>query len=328
MSLIRYLLAVLLGLLGKGRRSGIPPETDPDPSEREIPSNRRAENLVAALLLAAGAGGAAFVVLYVVDPSTQLLGLALGLGLAALAAALIIAGKGVVPQETAVEERSALVMPEPEQEVPELIKEGGEGVSRRKLLTRAAGAAGLGLGAAAIVPAASLGPNVGDRNDHVPWKGGTEVVDEEDKLITADDITEGAFLTGFPKGADKRELGSPIVIVRVPEDKLRLPGARSAAEWAPEGIVAYSKICTHAGCAIALYRYPLFADVQPDPALVCPCHYSTFDPARGAKRTFGPAGRSLPQLPLMIGPDRQLMARGAFSGSIGPAWWSVKRGTS
>jgi len=324
--LVRYLLALLLGAAGQGRRSGAPPE--PDPSEREVPASRRAETLVAGLLLAAGAGGVAFVVLYVVDPSTQLLGLSLGLGLAALAAALIVAGKGVVPQETSVEERSALVMPEPEQEVPEMVSDGAEGISRRKLLTGAAGVAGVGLGAAAVVPAASLGPNVGDRIDHVPWKGGTEVVDEEDKPITAEDITPGAFVTGFPKGADKRELGSPIVIVRVPPEKLNLPGGRAAARWAPEGIVAYSKICTHAGCAIALYRYPLFADVEASPALVCPCHYSTFDPARGAKRTFGPAGRSLPQLPLMIGPDRRLMARGAFSGSIGPAWWSVKRGAS
>jgi len=324
--LIRYLLAVLLGLVGKGRRSGIPPE--PDPSEREVPASHRAETIVAALLLAAGACGVAFVVLYVVDPSTQLLGLALGIGLAALAAALIVAGKSVVPQETAVEERSALVMPEPEREVPEMVEQGMEGVSRRKLLTGAAGVAGVGLGAAAIVPVASLGPNVGNRIDHVPWKNGTEVVDEEGKPILADDITLGAFVTGFPAGADKRELGSPIVMVRLPEDQLRLPGGRSPAEWAPEGILAYSKICTHAGCAIALYRYPLFADVEAKPALVCPCHYSTFDPARGAKRIFGPAGRSLPQLPLVIGSDRRLMARGAFSGSIGPAWWSVKRGAS
>ena len=324
--LVRYLLAALLGLVGKGRRSGIPPA--PDPSGREVPASRRAETLVAALLLLAGGCGVVFVVLYVVDPSTQLLGLALGLGLAALAAALIVAGKGVVPQEIAVEERSALVMPEPEREVPELIQASREGISRRKLLTGAAGAAGIGLGAAAVVPVASLGPDVGNRIDHVPWKGGTEVVDEDDKLIKAEDITTGAFVTGFPARADKRELGSPIVIVRVPERDLRLPGGRSAAKWAPEGIVAYSKICTHAGCAIALYRYPLFADVEAKPALVCPCHYSTFDPARGAKRTFGPAGRSLPQLPLMIGSDRRLLARGAFSGSIGPAWWSVKRGAS
>ena len=72
----------------------------------------------------------------------------------------------------------------------------------------------------------------------------------------------------------------------------RNSACRTARErWAPEGIVAYSKICTHAGCAISLYRAPLFQPTEPKPALVCPCHYSTFDPADGGTVTFGPAGR-------------------------------------
>ena len=73
---------------------------------------------------------------------------------------------------------------------------------------------------------------------------------------------------------------------------------RSAATGRRDGIVAYSKICTHAGCAVSLYRVPTFAPVEPKPALVCPCHYSTFDPATGGDVLFGPAGRPLPQLPL------------------------------
>ncbi|MCW3065873.1 MAG: ubiquinol-cytochrome c reductase iron-sulfur subunit, partial [Solirubrobacterales bacterium] len=179
---------------------------------------------------------------------------------------------------------------------------------------------------AAIVPAASLGPDVGSRPDHTPWRRGRGVVDEQGKPILADDVAPESFLTGFPEGADPRELGSPVVLVRVPLSHLSLPGGRRPAEWAPEGIVAYSQICTHAGCAIALYRKPTFADTQPRAALICPCHYSTFDPARGAERIFGPAGRALPQLPLAIGPGRRLVANGPFSGSIGPAWWSTKGG--
>jgi ubiquinol-cytochrome c reductase iron-sulfur subunit len=152
------------------------------------------------------------------------------------------------------------------------------------------------------------------------------VVDEYGKPITADEVAPESFLTGFPEGADPRELGSPVVIVRVAPERLRLPDGRRPAEWAPEGIVAYSKICTHAGCAIALYRKPTFPDTQPRPALICPCHYSTFDPAQGAKRIFGPAGRELPQLPLRIGAGRRLVAGGPLSGSVGPAWWSTKGG--
>jgi ubiquinol-cytochrome c reductase iron-sulfur subunit len=103
---------------------------------------------------------------------------------------------------------------------------------------------------------------------------------------------------------------------------LKLPPGREI--WAPEGILAYSKICTHAGCAIALYRNPLFDPPEPNHALVCPCHYSTFDPAQGGKVLFGPAGRPLPQLPLMIGPDRRLLAAGRMTTPPGPSWWGVR----
>jgi ubiquinol-cytochrome c reductase iron-sulfur subunit len=149
-------------------------------------------------------------------------------------------------------------------------------------------------------------------------------VDERGRPILADDVGDGTFLTGFPAGADRRELGSPVVMVRVPPAKLDLP--RSRRGWAPEGIVAYSKICTHAGCAIALYRKPTYAPTQPRAGLVCPCHYSTFDPARAAAVIFGPAGRPLPQLPLAIDAQRRLVAAGGFSGSVGPSWFNVRRG--
>ena len=102
----------------------------------------------------------------------------------------------------------------------------------------------------------------------------------------------------------------------------RLPQDRRG--WAPGGILAYSKICTHAGCAIALYRKPTFPPVEPGPALVCPCHYSTFDVANGGGVLFGPAGRPLPQLPLAIDASGGLRAAGNFSGPVGPSWWGVR----
>ncbi|MEA2154116.1 MAG: ubiquinol-cytochrome c reductase iron-sulfur subunit, partial [Solirubrobacteraceae bacterium] len=95
--------------------------------------------------------------------------------------------------------------------------------------------------------------------------------------------------------------------------------------WAPEGLLAYSKICTHAGCAVSLFRHPLNEDTSGPPALVCPCHYSTFDVRRAAKVTLGPAGRPLPQLPLRVQAGR-LVAAGPLSGSVGPAWWGTDRG--
>jgi ubiquinol-cytochrome c reductase iron-sulfur subunit len=90
--------------------------------------------------------------------------------------------------------------------------------------------------------------------------------------------------------------------------------------WGPDGILAFSKICTHAGCAVSLFRYPTFAARSPGPALVCPCHYSTFDVLRDATPVFGPAHRALPQLPLEIAADGTLRAGGPLSADPGPSW--------
>ena len=114
----------------------------------------------------------------------------------------------------------------------------------------------------------------------------------------ADDIEEEAFFTAYPEHGDPEQIAAPLVLVRLEPAELHLPDGRDG--WAPGGIVAYSKICTHAGCAISLYRKPTFAPAEPRPALVCPCHYSTFDPARGGAVLYGPAGRALPQLPLEV----------------------------
>jgi ubiquinol-cytochrome c reductase iron-sulfur subunit len=146
-------------------------------------------------------------------------------------------------------------------------------------------------------------------------------VDGDGRSLAADDIGD-SFYTAYPEGASHDELGAPLVVVRVDPAALDLPPER--AGWAPEGIVAYSKICTHAACAIALYRKPKFPPTQPRPALVCPCHYSTFDPARAAAVIFGPAGRPLPQLPVVIGPARELRAGGNLSGPVGPSFSGVR----
>jgi ubiquinol-cytochrome c reductase iron-sulfur subunit len=185
------------------------------------------------------------------------------------------------------------------------------------------GLAGGAVGAALVVPAVSLGPvfDTSQLNES-PWRRGVGLLDTTGRPWRADDIEAGAFYTALPAGADPKEIGAPLILVRIDPAELHLPAGRQ--DWAPEGILAYSKICTHAGCAIALYRNPLFAETEPKRALVCPCHYSTFDPATGGEVLFGPAGRPLPQLPLMIGTDRKLLAAGDFSGPPGPSWWGVR----
>jgi ubiquinol-cytochrome c reductase iron-sulfur subunit len=283
----------------------------------------KGELVVALSLLVAGALGAAFALLLAFDANTQLLGLSAGLGLAALALAGAVAGRRVVDQRKEIEPRPRLVDEEVEKEVVGLVGEGAQGVSRRRLIAGAATVAGSGLAAAAAVPIASLGPgDVGATLRDTPWREGVALVDENGEPIGVDQLEVGSWLTAFPQGADSRQLGSAIAVVRVPEETLELQPARR--NWAPLGIMAFSKICTHAGCAIALFRSPTYEPTSDPPALVCPCHYSTFEVAKAAKVVFGPAGRPLPQLPLRI-ESGALVAAGGFSGPIGPAWWGARK---
>jgi ubiquinol-cytochrome c reductase iron-sulfur subunit len=318
----RWLLALFLG--SRARQAAKPPPApEPDPSELELPSTRRAEGVTALLLFATSVFAAAFIVLYVVHPNTQLLGLAIGMAFLSLAGALILAGKRIVPQETAVEEREQLLHEHEVQEVDQLVKEGGRGVTRRRLLALAGGAAGITVGGALVVPAASLGPNVDERIEQTPWRPGRRLVDTKGKPYRPEDIEIGTFYTALPEGANPDELGSPLIVVKLSPSENRLPPERRG--WAPRNIVAYSKICTHAGCAISLYRYPTYQPTEPRPAFVCPCHYSTFDPGRAGDVLFGPASRNLPQLPLEITPNGFLAAQRDFPDPIGPSWWNVRR---
>ena len=284
---------------------------------------RPAERGVLGLLGVAFAGAVTFVVAYALEWSTQALGLALGGTLAAIAAALILAGKRVAPGEEVQEERPALGDPARQRELERDVERGGQGVSRRRVLLGGAAATGTALAGALVIPAASLGPKPGDRIGSSPWRARTRVVDEDGGQLAPADIEIGTFVTGFPEGADKRELGSPVVLVRLDPSDLDLPTDRS--DWDADGVLAFSKICTHAGCTINLYRFPSFPAQSPGPALVCPCHYSTFDPATGGNRIFGPAGRALPQLPLELDEAGKLIAAGDFSGPIGPSWWGVRK---
>jgi ubiquinol-cytochrome c reductase iron-sulfur subunit len=284
---------------------------------------RRGEAVVVAALLGTGLAGAAFMVVYVWTTSTVLLGACLAAALGQLALGLAIAGRNLVPQERATEQRPSREYPEAEADVDQLLAEGAEPLNRRRLLVTG-GIAGCALGVAALTPLASLGPAVGDTLTRSPWRRGVALVNAEGAPIHAADLDVGGFLTAFPAGASREDLASPIVVCRVRPDELQLPSSRRG--YAPGGLLAFSKICTHAGCAVSLFRYPLSPSTTAErPALVCPCHYSTFDVARGAEPIFGPAVRALPQLPLRIDRAGRLLAAGPMTGNAGPSWWGVRR---
>jgi ubiquinol-cytochrome c reductase iron-sulfur subunit len=306
-----FLIAAVVLLLGRRR-----PYRERPPEHRIVPPgvpDRRAENLVLLLLGGVTACAVAFVVFYAIDRlghQTQWLGLALGLAFALLAlACIVIARRLVVTEELA--EPYPEDHPDEVEKIEEILDESGSRFTRKRLV-KLAGAGALGtLGLAALTPAASLGPALDTSAlKKTPWRRGRRLVDDAGKPIAAGDIEVEAFYTAYPEGADRELIGSPLVVVRI--------GSGNA------GVVAYSKICTHAGCAIALYRKPTFPDTQPGPALVCPCHYSTFDPADDGKVIFGPAGRPLPRLPLEVDGDGNLRAAGDFSGPVGPSWSGVR----
>jgi len=319
----RWLIAALVLLLGRRRRRPLVEEP-----ERTVPrgeADPRAENLVLVLFGAATVSAAAVPVIYAWDAipnQTQFLGLALGIAFAFLAAASVVIGNRLVVTEENEEEYST-THPDDEEALEQLVDEGGSRFTRKRLLVLAGAGAGTALGAALLTPAVSFGP-VFDVSSlyRTPWRRGIRLVDDAGRVFLADDVEEDTFYTAFPEHADRQQMGAPLVVVRLKPADLRLPDDRRS--WAPSGILAYSKICTHAGCAIALYRKPTFAPVEPRPALVCPCHYSTFDVADGGSVLFGPAGRALPQLPLFVDQAGALRAAGNFSGPVGPSWWGVR----
>jgi ubiquinol-cytochrome c reductase iron-sulfur subunit len=321
---IATLFAVLLGRLLRRRAADggyssdgrIVPEGEP---------GRRAENWVLVLLAGAVLWAAGFVVAYgAFSPTglpTELLGICLGGCLLFIAAALTVVAKRLVVNEE-IEEDYPSQHPEEQSEVAQIVHESGSRFTRKRLLLGAGAATASALGVAALTPALSLGPlwDTGPL-DESPWRRGRRLVNIEDTPYRAAEIEQDTFYTAFPEGADKEFIASALVVVRLDPKDIHMPAGRES--WTPKGIVAYSKICTHAGCAIALYRKPTFPAVEPGPALVCPCHYSTFNPANGGKVTYGPAGRPLPQLPLMVDDLGFVRAGGNYSARVGPGWWNV-----
>ena len=168
------------------------------------------------------------------------------------------------------------------------------------------------LSAAAAVPLAVFGPRPA-RAAGI-WRRGDRLVTADGKPLRADTLDRGGVTTVFPQSAPG-SADAAAVVVRVDDDAVMFTDERRT--WVPHGNVAYSKICTHAGCPVALYRRATFE-------LYCPCHQSVFRVLDGAAPASGPATRALPQLGLDVDAEGYLIARGDFNGPVGPSeWWST-----
>jgi ubiquinol-cytochrome c reductase iron-sulfur subunit len=321
------ILSALVLLLGRRRRLPSVAETRMVPA---LPPNPAAELLVLALFGLSSLSALGFILIYafadsVPDP-TPLMGATIGLAFLFLAAALVVVGLRLVPTEEVAEEYPPHEHPGEQQVIAEVMDESGTRFTRARLFKLGLLGAGGTLGLALLTPAVSFGPlfRVGDFL-RTPWRRGRRLVDENGRPYKASDIEKNDFYLAFPEGTsdeEKEQMAASLVVIRLPPDQLALPPHLKGYD--ARGILAYSRICTHAGCAITLYRAPLFQPDEPRPALVCPCHYSTFNPATGGTVTFGPAGRDLPLLPIYVDSAGYLRAKGNFDGPVGPSWWGVR----
>ena len=265
---------------------------------------------VAFLLSAAAAVGLAIV--YARGGNVQFEGALLLICFGGLGAGLVIVAHRLLPTEQYAEEREVLPTTADERQAFERDFERGERVTRRRLLTGSLLTAAGAIAAAAVFPIRSLGPSPGKSLQRTPWRRGSRLVTADGVAVVADEVPLGGLVTAFPDNAVGSADGQ-VVLVRVrPELVEPLPGREN---WSPAGFLAYSKVCTHAGCPVGLYQALTHQ-------LLCPCHQSAFDVLDGARPVLGPAARALPQLPIRIDDSGVLVARSDFHEPIGPAYWN------
>jgi ubiquinol-cytochrome c reductase iron-sulfur subunit len=272
--------------------------------------------VIAALFGVTAVCGVVLLVIYVLGGQTQFEGVLLGLALGSLGIGIVLWAQTLMATPEVVEERHpATSSPEEAADFEAALTEEA-GFSRRKLLLGMLAAAFAGLGAALAIPVLSLGPAPGPEQFSTAWRKGSRVVDGDGLPVHADDLPLDSVLTVFPEGA-VGSADSQTLLIRVPPELLRLDPSRLAG--APDGFVAYSKVCTHAGCPVGLFR-------ASERKLICPCHQSTFDVLAGATPVFGPAGRPLPQLPIVRQADGTFVADGDFPEPVGPSFWNITSG--
>ena len=278
---------------------------------------RRVERAIAIAFMVAALAGVALLGVYLSGGQTQLEAVLLAVCLGGIGGGITAWSHWLLPGAEHVEERHTLASPQDRGSATGgLAPADSSPIGRRTFLIRALAAAFAGLGAALAVPILSLGPAPGRTLFETPWKAGSRVVGLDGIPVNIDDLPVGGVLTVFPEGAVGSADGQ-VLLIRVADGLLRLPADRMA--WAPEGCVAYSKLCTHAGCPVGLYR-------AVEHKLICPCHQSTFDVLEGANPVFGPAARALPQLPIRLAPDGTFVALGDFPEPVGPSFWNMTDG--
>ena len=313
--------------------------TEIEDTHELTPAERKSgERLVMTFFTLAMLSSIGFVVAYVFaeperpDSAANVwLGLTLGAALLFVGIAVVVWQKRLMSHERVVEERHTFEGTAEEWEELDntfLANSAESGVPRRKvLLGGLVGASGM-LVVPAVVSLRDMGMEEGSPHkvfSKTAWAEGIILVDKETgRPIRRDTLEIGGTVSAIPDHHQVPEAHhehpeyleliakANVIVMRVEPSRNRPLKGRE--DWAPDGFIVYSKICTHVGCPVALYE-------QQTDKLLCPCHQSTFDVLDGARVLFGPAARPLPQLPVKFNEKGELVAQSDFTEPVGPSFW-------
>jgi ubiquinol-cytochrome c reductase iron-sulfur subunit len=315
---------------------GLPPH-EPRRQDIDEKAARSSERTVALLFTVSMLATVAFIASFVIFPVDKIvyiwpvghvsalnfsLGMTLGVALFAIGAGAVHWARTLMSDvETAAERHPIEADPETKAQVLADFAQGAKEsqFGRRKLIRNTM------FGALAMVPLSGvvllrdLGPLPEDKLRHTLWTKGTLIINQNtNKPLRPEDVAIGSLTFAVPEGLEETQddyqeqiAKAALMIVRIAPDNIKDKRER---EWAHQGIVAFSKICTHVGCPISLYE-------QQTHHVLCPCHQSTFDLSDGARVIFGPAGHALPQLRISVNDQGYLEALGDFEVPVGPSFW-------
>lgn len=302
-------------------------------TDKSVKHEKAAARQVAAMFLVSVVGSAFAIWAYFAFPLTEelgtvrnntlFLGLGITLGLLGIGIGAVHWAKTLMPDAEVAEARhQTRGSEEVRARAVEIIKlaDSESGFSRRKLIRRSLYGALAAFPLPAIFLFGDLGPDPKDTLRHTMWKKGTRLaLDPTGTPIKAADVTLGSVFHVIPEGLaelehHKLEEKAKAAVLLVRLDPADLKERDERKNWSYDGIVAYSKICTHVGCPVALYE-------QQTHHLLCPCHQSTFDVTEECKVIFGPASRPLPQLPITVDAEGYLIAQSDFNEPVGPSFW-------
>ncbi|MER6145573.1 MULTISPECIES: cytochrome bc1 complex Rieske iron-sulfur subunit [Streptomyces] len=315
---------------------GLPPH---EPRQQDIDERaaKRSERTVALFFTASMVATIAFIASFVALPVDKIiyvfplghisalnfaLGLTLGIALFTIGAGAVHWARTLMSDVEIADERHPIeASPEVKAKVLDDFRQGAaeSGFGRRKLARNTL------FGALALVPLSGLvllrdlGPLPQDKLRHTKWGKGKRLINQNtNEALRPEDIVVGSLTFAMPEGMSEEDhdfqtqiAKAALMLVRLQPENIK---DKRELDWSHDGIVAFSKICTHVGCPINLYE-------QQTHHVLCPCHQSTFDLSDGGRVIFGPAGHALPQLRIGVNKDGYLEAKGDFAEPVGPAFW-------